>query len=113
MLLLPLLALIGPQPGIAAADDVVEYYHLDALGNVRVITDEDGDVVERHDYYPFGDVPWLQLDSTSDVGPSTVTVTADPTGLADGIYVGRITVTASDATGSPSRRGHIHRIERP
>ena len=39
----------------AGAADVVEYYHLDALGNVRLITDENGDVVERHDYYPFGE----------------------------------------------------------
>ena len=41
--------------GPAIADEVVEYYHLDALGNVRIITDEDGDVIERHDYYPFGE----------------------------------------------------------
>jgi RHS repeat-associated protein len=39
----------------AIADDVVEYYVLDAVGNVRIITDEDGDVIERHDYYPFGE----------------------------------------------------------
>jgi RHS repeat-associated protein len=33
----------------------VEYYHRDALGNVRVVTDENGQVLERHDYLPFGE----------------------------------------------------------
>ncbi len=33
----------------------VEYYHRDALGNVRVVTDENGHVIERHDYLPFGE----------------------------------------------------------
>lgn len=50
--LLPL-ALLTLLTRPAPADEIVEYYHLDA--NVRVITDEDGDVVERHDYYPFGE----------------------------------------------------------
>jgi RHS repeat-associated protein len=39
----------------AQAADVVEYVVTDALGNVRVITDEQGNVVERHDYLPFGE----------------------------------------------------------
>ncbi len=33
----------------------VEYYHRDAVGNVRVVTDETGQVLERHDYLPFGE----------------------------------------------------------
>ena len=33
----------------------VEYYHLDAIGNIRVVTDQNGTVVERHDYLPFGE----------------------------------------------------------
>jgi RHS repeat-associated protein len=33
----------------------VEYYQLDALGNVRVITDANAAVLERHDYLPFGE----------------------------------------------------------
>jgi RHS repeat-associated protein len=37
------------------AGQTVEYYHLDALGSVRVITDQNGAVVERHDYLPFGE----------------------------------------------------------
>jgi RHS repeat-associated protein len=40
---------------VTNAADVVEYYHLDPIGNVRLITDQDGDIVERHDYYPFGE----------------------------------------------------------
>jgi len=41
--------------GTVGAHDVVRYYHLDALGSVRVVTDEAGQVVERHDYEPFGE----------------------------------------------------------
>ncbi len=38
-----------------AQGQVVEYYHLDALGTVRAVTDEVGTVLERHDYLPFGE----------------------------------------------------------
>jgi RHS repeat-associated protein len=34
---------------------VAEYYHLDAVGNVRAVTDQQGNVIERHDYLPFGE----------------------------------------------------------
>jgi RHS repeat-associated protein len=37
------------------AHDVVRYYHTDAIGSVRVLTDKNGQVVERHDYEPFGE----------------------------------------------------------
>jgi len=33
----------------------VRYYHLDALGSVRVETDQAAQVVSRHDYRPFGE----------------------------------------------------------
>lgn len=33
----------------------VEYYHLDALGSVRAVTNQSGAVIERHDYLPFGE----------------------------------------------------------
>lgn len=46
------LALAAP---VARAADVVEYYHLDAIGNVRVVTDQAKNVIERHDYFPFGE----------------------------------------------------------
>jgi hypothetical protein len=45
-------------------------------------------------------VLWLTLEAYAGFGPSTVTMTADPTGLANGTHVGRITITA-DVTGSP------------
>ena len=32
----------------------VEYYHLDVIGNVRAVTNQAGQVIERHDYMPFG-----------------------------------------------------------
>ncbi len=34
---------------------VEHYYHLDALGSVRVVTDAARTIVERHDYLPFGE----------------------------------------------------------
>jgi hypothetical protein len=55
--LLTLLA-IGAIPTLAAAQsigEVIEYYHLDALGSVRVVTDANGAVVRRHDFKPFGE----------------------------------------------------------
>ena len=39
----------------SASAQVVEYYHLDGLGNVRAVTDASGNVTERHDYLPFGE----------------------------------------------------------
>jgi RHS repeat-associated protein len=45
-----LCATVQPAPA-----DTVRYYHLDAVGNVRAITDKNGVVVERHDYLPFGE----------------------------------------------------------
>lgn len=39
----------------AVSAQAVEYYHLDAIGSVRVVTDHTGVVIERHDYLPFGD----------------------------------------------------------
>jgi RHS repeat-associated protein len=46
------LLLAGPP---SRAGEVVEYYHLDAIGNVRAVTNAAGQVVERHDYLPFGE----------------------------------------------------------
>jgi RHS repeat-associated protein len=45
-------------PTLAAAQspgEVVEYYHLDALGSVRVVTNQTGTVIRRHDFKPFGE----------------------------------------------------------
>jgi RHS repeat-associated protein len=48
---------IGACLALAAPSnaDGVRYFHLDGLGNVRVVTNQAGDVVERHDYFPFGE----------------------------------------------------------
>ncbi|HLA77180.1 MAG TPA: RHS repeat-associated core domain-containing protein [Vicinamibacteria bacterium] len=51
---LPLLAVLLFLAPSARAQ-VVEYYHLDAVGNVRIVTNQTGQVVERHDYLPFGE----------------------------------------------------------
>ncbi|HQZ15390.1 MAG TPA: RHS repeat-associated core domain-containing protein [Vicinamibacteria bacterium] len=42
-------------PTAWAQGQVVEYYHLDALGTVRAVTEGSGTVLERHDYLPFGE----------------------------------------------------------
>jgi RHS repeat-associated protein len=44
---------------------LVEYYHLDALGSVRLVTDATGQIVRRHDYLPFGE-EWLPPATPSD-----------------------------------------------
>jgi RHS repeat-associated protein len=48
--------LLGSLPALAwSQTTVVEYYHLDALGTVRAVTNQAGAVVERHDYLPYGE----------------------------------------------------------
>jgi RHS repeat-associated protein len=42
-------------PVAPAAAQGVEYYHLDAMGNVRAVTNQSQQVIERHDYLPFGE----------------------------------------------------------
>ena len=39
----------------AAPAQDVQYYQLDAVGSVRAVTDANGNVIERHDYLPFGE----------------------------------------------------------
>jgi RHS repeat-associated protein len=36
-------------------DEAIEYYHQDAVGSVRTVTDEVGAVVRTHDCFPFGE----------------------------------------------------------
>jgi uncharacterized protein RhaS with RHS repeats len=42
---------------VANVNGVVTYYHTDAIGSVRRITDAGGQLVARYDYRPFGE-PW-------------------------------------------------------
>ncbi|MFN0141780.1 MAG: FG-GAP-like repeat-containing protein, partial [Pyrinomonadaceae bacterium] len=44
---------------------------------------------------------WLQIDAASGVAPANIVVTANPTGLALGIYHGQVTVSTPDAPNSP------------
>ena len=48
--------LLAPATARAQAEEVV-YYHTDAIGSVRMITDPTGAVLARYDYLPFGE-PW-------------------------------------------------------
>ena len=43
-------------PATARAQDEVVYYHTDAVGSVRMITDASGAVIGRYDYLPFGEL---------------------------------------------------------
>lgn len=52
----------------AAAQAIVEYYHLDAIGSIRAVTDASGNVVERHDYLPFGE-EWCGTAACGSVTP--------------------------------------------
>jgi uncharacterized protein RhaS with RHS repeats len=38
----------------------IEYYHTDVLGSVRAVSNEQGQVVRRHDYFAFGEEYLLQ-----------------------------------------------------
>ena len=49
-----LLAMVGAPPARAA--DTVAYYHTDALHSVSVVTDAQGQVIERTRYAPYGQV---------------------------------------------------------
>jgi len=49
-----LVACLAP-PAQAQTPVRVEYYHLDALGSVRMITGEQGQVIREIDYAPFGE----------------------------------------------------------
>jgi RHS repeat-associated protein len=51
------LGLLGSSAARAQSQETVIYYHTDAIGSVRMITDANGQVVARYDYLPFGE-PW-------------------------------------------------------
>jgi RHS repeat-associated protein len=44
-----------PEDCGGPVNTALEYFHLDALGSVRAVTDEAGVVLRRHDYFPFGE----------------------------------------------------------
>jgi RHS repeat-associated protein len=44
-----------PRLTLAQSGDVILYYHTDAIGSVRMITDATAQVLARYDYLPFGE----------------------------------------------------------
>jgi hypothetical protein len=46
----------------------VEYYHLDMLGSVRAVTDDQGHGVAHHDFLPFGE-EWFGAAGGSEAHP--------------------------------------------
>ena len=56
-LLIPgLMMLLASLPAAAQMPQgTIEYYHTDAVGSVRAVTDAQGNFVRRHDYFPFGE----------------------------------------------------------
>ena len=54
--LLSLVVLLG-LAAPAAAQVTIEYYHLDPVGSVHMVTDASGDVTQRYDYQVFGKEP--------------------------------------------------------
>jgi RHS repeat-associated protein len=50
------LATLSLSAGVVdAQQEVVKYYHLDVIGNVRAVSNQANVVIERHDYLPFGE----------------------------------------------------------
>jgi hypothetical protein len=50
-------ALLLFVPALLPAQSI-QYYHQDALGSVRAVTDQYGDENELHDFYPYGQECW-------------------------------------------------------
>ena len=49
------LPFLSPAVALAQSGQVVEYYHADAIGSVRAVTNQYGQVITRHDFLPFGE----------------------------------------------------------
>lgn len=62
-LTLSYLSLLG-SPALAASD-ILYFLHTDHLGSTRAITDRDGNVVARYDYWPYGTTSNEQLTTSS------------------------------------------------
>ena len=54
------------SPALAQTTTVMEYYHLDAVGSVRAVSNQSGAVIRRHDDDPFG-----QMLATTPTGEDT------------------------------------------
>jgi hypothetical protein len=49
------LGVLHSSTAAAQSQDTVIYYHTDAIGSVRMITNNAGQVVARYDFLPFGE----------------------------------------------------------
>jgi RHS repeat-associated protein len=49
------IALWAPAVATAQTQEEVIYFHTDAVGSVRMVTDANGQVIARYDYLPFGE----------------------------------------------------------
>ena len=58
----------------------VSYYHTDALGSTRLMTDGTGKIVFSDDYRPFGQ------DNGTPTGSETYTITRKPVRQTTGLY---------------------------
>src|SRR6185503_6583848 len=56
IVVIALATLFAPGSLFGQTQEQVVYFHTDAIGSVRAITDANGQVIERHDYLPFGDL---------------------------------------------------------
>ena len=52
--MLAFMSLALTPPALAQTTTVMEYYHLDAVGSVRAVTNQGGTLIRRHDDDPFG-----------------------------------------------------------
>jgi len=69
-------------PVAAFSQDEVVYYHTDAVGSVRMVTDATGAVVARYDYLPFGELwPTSPANSNPDARQFTGAERDPETGL--------------------------------
>jgi RHS repeat-associated protein len=71
--------------GSAAAQGAVEYYHLDALGSVRAVTNQAGTVIERHDYLAFGEECTTPPCSTAEPGTNSKKFTGKERDVESGL----------------------------
>jgi RHS repeat-associated protein len=77
-------AAFAALPALSSAQ-VVEYYHLDALGSVRAVTNQAGAVIERHDYYAYGEECTAAPCSTTPAGTNTKKFTGKERDLESGL----------------------------
>ena len=53
--LMSLVLVLVTSPSFAQGSETVVYFHADAIGSTRLVTDANGQVVERYNYLPFGE----------------------------------------------------------